>query len=144
MQVEVTVVQGRGAPKVISCQAATIDDARRRMQSQGYTVLSLRPVGGSLLKQLGWGSGGGQKLDVDLFVEQLRDLLGAGLSLIEALATLQRASGQASPLLDPLVERLRGGQRLSDALAAEPAFPALLVALVRASELTSDLTQALS
>lgn len=144
MQVEMTVVQGRGAPEVLSCQAVTIDEARRRMQSQGYTVLSLRPIGGGLWQQLGMTSGRRPKGDVDLFVEQLRDLLGAGLSLIEALATLQRASGQASPLLDPLLERLRGGQRLSDAFAAEPAFPTLLVALVRSSELTSDLTQALS
>jgi general secretion pathway protein F len=85
------------------------------------------------------------RLDIAVFVEQLRDLLRAGLSVIEALETLQRAApGGSRPLFDSLTQRLRGGQRLSQALAAEPGIPSLLVALVRASELTSDLPQALS
>jgi general secretion pathway protein F len=83
--------------------------------------------------------------DVLVFVEQLRDLLGAGLSLIEGLDTLgQAANARHRPVLHALIERLRAGARLSDALSANARFPALLVALVRASELTSDLPQALT
>src|SRR5439155_3753764 len=68
-----------------------------------------------------------------------------GLSVIEALTTLQQgATPRAKLLLDAMATRLRGGQRMSDALGAEPRFPPLLVALVRASELTSDLPQALT
>ncbi len=144
MQVEATVVQGRAAPQTLTFHAATIEDARRRMHNEGYAVLSVRPINAGWRGLLDAQAVARSKLDVDLFVEQLRDLLAAGLSLVEALSTLRLASGQTSPLLDPLAERLRGGERLSQALEAEPAFPALLVALVRSSELTSDLEQALN
>lgn len=142
MEFEATVVRGRSAPEVIVGQAPTVEEARRRMLDQGYSVLSLRATGAGWLASRAGHTAIAQP-DVDLFVEQLRDLLSAGLSLVEALATLQRASTRNAAWLDPLVERLRQGQRLSDALSAEPAFPALLVALVRASELTSDLARAL-
>ncbi len=67
--------------------------------------------------------------------------------MIEALETLTRhaASGPQQAMHGALVRRLRDGLRLSEALREQPAvFPALLVALVQASELTSDLPQALA
>ncbi|MBB2486995.1 type II secretion system F family protein [Mitsuaria sp. WAJ17] len=84
-------------------------------------------------------------LDVVVLAEQLRDLLGAGLSVIEALDTLGRsASSDTSEALEQLTQRLRGGQALSLALSADMRFSALLVSLVKAAELTSDLPQALT
>ena len=83
-------------------------------------------------------------LNVPVFVEQVHDLLAAGLSVIEALETLHRgAHGRSRVPLADLIGRLRNGDRFSDALEAAPAFSPLLVALVRASELTSDLPKAL-
>jgi general secretion pathway protein F len=146
MRVQLNVVQGRGAPQRVEREAASLDDARQQMVRQGYTVLSLQPVGirwGQLVRLPLHGKAAG--LDIEVFVEQLRDLLAAGLSVIEGLETLERgAAHRVLPVLRQLTQRLRGGHRLSEALAAEPAFPTLLVALVRSSELTSNLTQALS
>ena len=143
MRIHLDVVRGRGAPEVIELEAATLDQARQEMLSQGYSVLRMRPAGVGVGRLLV--STGHVRLDIAVFIEQLRDLLRAGLSVIEALETLQRAApGGSRPLFESLTQRLRGGQRLSQALAAEPGIPSLLVALVRASELTSDLPQALT
>jgi len=80
-----------------------------------------------------------------VFVEQLRDLLVAGLSAIESLHALRRgASGPMTIVIERLERQLREGQTLSDALAMDTLFPPLLVALVRASELTSDLPETLT
>jgi general secretion pathway protein F len=111
---------------------------------QGYSVLAARPVAFDLGRALR-DFGGASSFDANVFTEQLRDLLGAGLSLVEALDTLERAAAARDrAVLRELVDRLRAGARLSDALSADARFPALLVALVRASELTSDLPLALT
>lgn len=145
MRIQLDVVQGRGAPEVLLVEAPTVDAARDQCRGRGYTVLQAHATDGGRLGIGRW-SPASPKLDVAVFVEQLRDLLGAGLSVVEALATLQSASSSSSSpnaLVGDLLKRLRGGEPLSSALAAEPQFPALLVALVRASEWTSDLPKAL-
>ncbi len=83
--------------------------------------------------------------NISVLFEQLRDLLVAGLSLIEALHALrdgESASSQSS--VANLTRRLRSGEALWVALAADGHFPTLLVALVRTAELTSDLPSALT
>lgn len=130
-------------PHLLELDAESLDQARQQAERQGYMVLSSRREWWSLAGA--WGKHAAvARFDVAVFAEQLRDLLMAGLSVIEALGTLQRgATVGASPVLDALVSRLRGGERLSEALAGQACFPELLVALVHASELTSDLPQAL-
>jgi general secretion pathway protein F len=144
MRVELHVVQGRGAPRVIECEVATLADAREAMSRQGFTVLSHRIVGMDWRHALRASSASKPGLDVEVFVEQLRDLLSAGLGVVEALDALNRGASEANAhVLRQLLDRLRNGHRFSEAMAADAAFPALLVALVRSSELTSDLHQAL-
>lgn len=144
MRIHLDVVQGRGAPEMIEVDAPTPEEARQQVLRRGYTVLGLRPAGRGL-RRLFISSSGSARLDIGVFIEQLRDLLRAGLSVIEALETLERAADPRSGLVfESLARRLRGGEKLSQALAAEPGFPPLLVALVRACELTSNLQQALT
>ena len=146
MRVQLQVVRGRAAPQSIELDAPTLDDARQQALGQGYAVLSLRPAQATLRHWLGaHPEATVSRTDIAVFVEQLRDLLGAGLSVIEALSTLrQAADARRRAPIDVLIQRLRGGERLSQALAAQSQSPALLIALVRASELTSDLPQALT
>jgi general secretion pathway protein F len=148
MRVQLQVVQGRNAPQSIELEAATLSDARQRALDQGYAVLSQRPARATLA---GWLAAPIERhadlsrTDVTVFVEQLRDLLAAGLSVIEALSTLQQsADAWRRARFDALIRRLRGGESLSQALAAQAHYPPLLTALVSASELTSDLPQALT
>jgi len=144
MRVLLNVVQGRGVPRTIELTASDIDAARQEAAGLGLTVLSARAGG---LQFSGWSGRrvSSQRLDVPVFIEQLRDLLVAGLSVIEALDALRRgARGAAVAVIERLERQLQEGKTLSDAFASDPVFPPLLVALVRASELTSDLPQTLS
>lgn len=144
MRVRMDVVQGRGLPRQIQLEAASADDARLQASRMGYVVLSTHAT------RIDWHQlvvrpGSGQRLDVTVFIEQLRDLLLAGLSVIEALDALQRgAKGPAVGVIGRIERQLREGKMLSGALASVPVFPELLIALVRASELTSDLPSTLT
>lgn len=144
MRILLDVVHGRGAPQTVELDAASPNDARQQLQHRGYTVLAARSQG---IDRHGWLAGDlgrASRFDTQVFIEQLCDLLGAGLSLIEALSTLQRAvKGAQGMVMESLTQRLRSGQRFSDALSVDTRFSPLLVALVRTSELTSDLPQAL-
>lgn len=145
MRVQANVVQGRGAPSVIELDAPSVDDARLMAQRQGYIVLSCKPAGLGLAESLSPSSPRSTQIDIVVFIEQLRDLLVAGLSIIEALDALRRgAVGDSAHVIEQLERELRSGQTLSNALAQQTVFPALLVALVRSSELTSDLPQTLA
>lgn len=152
MRVELQVVQGRGAARRCAMEAPSVAAARAAAEHRGLTVLrvlssdatSVQGLGG-LAERLARRS---QRFDVPVFAQQLHDLLAAGLSVIEALEALLQhtaSDGSGSLVVRQLVERLRGGWRLSEALRDQGAvFPDLLVALVQASEHTSDLPRALA
>lgn len=143
MRIQLSVVQGRGAPRNLTVEAASLDAAREQCRGQGYTVLSARALAGGSW-HWPFARHATARFDVPVFVEQLRDLLGAGLSVVEALTTLQTGgSARTQPVVAAMLTRLRGGEPLSAAMAAEPVFAPLLVSLVRASEWTSDLPMAL-
>jgi general secretion pathway protein F len=145
MRVRLEVVQGRNAPRTLELDATSSEDAREQANRQGYTVLASRPIGMGWRNILQARAGGERGFDVVVFAEQLRDLLGAGLNVIEALTTLHRSvPSNAVAVLETLLSHLRGGQRFSQALSSQPRIPSLLVALVRASELTSALPDALA
>jgi len=143
MRVHLHVVQGRGLPRSMVLDAISIAAARDQAADLGLTVLDARANAWS---PRAWSRDHTRRaVDMPVFIEQLRDLLVAGLSVIEALDALQRgARGAAHELIVQLRRELMEGKTLSDAFATDPLFPALLVALVRASELTSDLPDTLS
>lgn len=140
MRFLVEVVRAGEAPQSLKVDAAGLDEAKRLSAQQGFHVLSARRTG-ALPVALGFH---GRRFNRLVFVEQLRDLLTAGLSLVEALLVLERSSNRDdAQVLGALIARLRDGRRFSDALQLDPAFPLLLIALVRAAEVTSDLPQGL-
>ena len=142
MRVDLEVVSGRGLPLRLRLDAASVDDARSIASRSGYVVLSGARQGPRFAVS---GLGRRPKPDVDVLVRQLRDLLAAGLGVVESLETLRRgASGPAAAAIQGIERRLREGRSLSEAIGADHAFPELLVALVRASELTSDLPRTLT
>src|SRR5262249_10504848 len=84
---------------------------------------------------------------VVLFAQELLALLEAGLAVVEALDSMHEKTrpGVARDVAAKLVQELRCGKRLSQALEAQPQFfPALFAGLVAAAETTSDLPAALS
>lgn len=98
-----------------------------------------RRVGGGLRLVLSGGAAGGRAKDdtAAMFTRELATLLGAGLPLDQALGTI--AGEGAEPAIREialaLVEKLRGGSSLADALATRPGtFPGYYSGLVRAGE----------
>jgi general secretion pathway protein F len=84
---------------------------------------------------------------VVLFAQELLALIEAGISVVEALDSMHEKAkpGAARDVAAGLVQALRGGKRLSQALEAQPEFfPALFAGLIAAAETTSDLPAALS
>jgi general secretion pathway protein F len=87
-----------------------------------------------------------QRIDVATFSHELASLLGAGLSVVEALRTLaaNEPVGARRSALNHVVSRVSEGLPLSTALDSVPGcFPPLLIATVSASEQTGDLPTAL-
>lgn len=122
--------------------AATPEEARGQACQQGLHVLEIR--GGPALTGL---AASRTRFDLALFSQELLALLRAGLSLIEALDTLderQQAAEGGSPLIGTLVRCMREGQSFSQALQSFPAeFPDLFVAAIAASEQTGEMVGAL-
>jgi general secretion pathway protein F len=135
MRVVLQVAVGRDAPEAVAIEALDRRAARAEALRRGYTILDDATAGFVLRLRPHQ-----NPLDASIFVEQLKDLLSAGLGVVEALTTLRRgATGEAVDAIAAMERRLHEGAPLSQALDESLAFPPLLVALVRTSELTSDL-----
>ncbi|MBC8007529.1 MAG: type II secretion system F family protein [Prolixibacteraceae bacterium] len=117
-------------------------DAGRQARANGLNVLSLRPA-------TTWNFGRfnrKQRFPLALFNQELLALLGAGLTLVEAIEALaeKESHGSIRMVLDQLSERLRHGHPLSQAMQEQPqAFPTLYVSTVRATERSGGLADAL-
>ncbi len=124
-------------------EAAGIAEAEQHVRSQGYQVLAVSP-GRATGKSILAGSG---RFSLVLFSRELMALLGSGLPLTESLETLaeKETRAESKQLLEKVVKHLFEGESFSVAIAHFPeAFPALYVSVVRASERTSSLGEALS
>ncbi|WP_018228925.1 type II secretion system F family protein [Methyloversatilis universalis] len=124
----------------LQIDAADEMSARAQAQADGLVVLSVARA-----RTLSWAPGR-QRFPVLLFCQELLALLRSGLSLVEGLEVMAEKEGRtlSRTVLTALIDALRQGKTLSLAMSAQNAiFPDLLVAMVRASERTSDLDQAL-
>lgn len=118
-------------------------DAAAQARLQGLTVIAVQPGRPGLMPTV---FSQRSRFPLNLFSRELLALLGSGLSLIEALQALEEkeARPEYRAILSEVLRRLYDGESFSAAIAHQPAcFPALYVAMVRASERTSDLPQAL-
>jgi general secretion pathway protein F len=143
MRFEVKAVKSGGAVVSLSLDARDDRDADQQARSQGYVVLGVRRAGSLGLPA----AFGAARFPLVLFTQELLALLRSGISLVEALETLNEKESKASTaaVLAGLLARLREGQSFSTALQSHPdAFPDLYVATVRASERTGSLPEALS
>lgn len=123
----------------LALEAGSPEQARVQATDRGMDVIAIEQA-------LGWRIQRADRFDVLLFSQEVRALISAGLSLIEALGALCRKEGPSRKhdLLDGLVGQLREGKAFSVALGAYPReFPPLYRALVAASEKTGDIVHAL-
>jgi general secretion pathway protein F len=143
MRFELKAIAPAGNVEAVDFQAPDETTARRSLEGRGYTVLSVRAK-----RSLGvpWRTAA-ERFPVPLFSQELRVLINAGLPLVEAVETLAEKEKRADfkAVLERLATVMREGQPLSAALQEFPqAFSPLYVATIRASEKTSDLSDALA
>lgn len=134
-------VDAEGRVNLYRVDAASAEEARRSIQRAGAEVLRVDVAG--LARP--WRGG---RFDVRLFAHELMTLLQAGLSLVEALETLEARNairpGSDDGVVGRLLSGLREGVSLSAAMERLPdAFPPLLTATVSASEQTGDVAHGL-
>jgi len=141
MKFELKVARGYDVQS-ITLQATDAVQAQLLAEAQGYSVLAARAM--ESLSGKGWF--GRASFNLMLFSQELLSLLDSGLSLVEAIEALaeKEANPETRSVLDQVMSGLYEGLPLSNSLERFPeVFPALYVALIRASERTGDMVQAL-
>ena len=128
------VVTAEGAVQLRAMLAGTL-------LAEGGVVLSTKKesaVAGSA-------PAGRAKLDVAWWCRELRTLVLAGMTVVEALETVnaQQLGRARAEVNSALVAKLHEGKSLSVAMSEIGAFPSVLIASVKASERTSSLVEAL-
>lgn len=139
MRFQLKVVRTGTLPLMMQLDAASDLEARRLAEQQGYTVLRVNGRHGVLAPRT-------SRFPLLFFCQELYVLLDAGLTLPEAIATLEKKEKQAETRasLHTLGIGLSEGRPLSGAMAAMPEhFPGLFVACVRACETTGNLSEGL-
>ena len=136
------IVRALSAGQLISLDLDALheEDAARQAQSQGYEVVSTE----AKPHKLRMGHRG--RFPLLQFSRELFALMKAGLGLIESLEGIaeKESRPETRATLQGILHALYAGQTFSAALANQPEqFPLLYSAMIRASEKTGDLPEAL-
>ena len=120
--------------------AANVAEVRQALETRGYLVLDVQK------KQAAFRGGGANPKDFLILNQEFMTLVKAGLPILQALEILHKRMqkpGYRSALAG-IIEAVKGGAALSDAMAANPAFfPPLFTATVRAGEQSGALVDVL-
>lgn len=140
MRYSLKVLREPSQVSTLEVDAADEDAARAQAIQQGYVVLTVKAAGLNRSWNLN------KKFPLPLFSQEMLALLAAGLSLVEALEAIaeKESNPENRKVFEGLLIRLRQGLTFSATLESFPAqFPPLYVAMIRASERTGDLPEAL-
>ncbi|HKQ53760.1 MAG TPA: type II secretion system F family protein [Pyrinomonadaceae bacterium] len=132
-------------------EAVGIQEARVRLESEGFRVFAVTPPKTSgvaaLTRRGGKGSHARFKAnDFLLFNQQLSALLRAGIPILQAISMLRKRAQSAglSTVLADVEDKIRGGLALSAAFAAQgPVFPRIYTASILAGERSGALDEVL-
>ncbi len=111
--------------------AATTAEVRQTLEAKGYLVLDIQK------KAAGIRGGRANQKDFLIFNQEFMTLVKAGLPILQALEILHRRMEKPvfRSALAGIIESVKGGAALSDAMAAYPlVFPPLFTSTVRAGE----------
>jgi type IV pilus assembly protein PilC len=133
-------------------EAAGAQEARARLEAEGFRVFSVTPPKAAGLAAITRGGKGGVQPRVKpgdflLFNQQLSALLRAGIPILQAIMMLRRraASSRLRAVLGDVEEKIRGGMALSTAFSAQgPIFPRIYTASVLAGERSGALDEVLA
>jgi type IV pilus assembly protein PilC len=121
-------------------------EVRDRFQQQGYLVYWVKPRG---IMTGGLKLGGGRKVKPTpflIFNQQFLTLIKAGLPILNSLDLLIKRQKDAylRSLLQNVRDRVKGGELLSDAFAAQRTFPKIYSTTLLAGEKSGNLEEVLS
>jgi type IV pilus assembly protein PilC len=122
------------------------DEVRERVSQQGYLVYWVKPRGMfTSTKSLGRGGRIRQSAFL-VYNQQFLTLIHAGLPILTALELLLKRQKDASlkAVLDNVRERVKGGESLSDAFAAQNMFPRMYTTTLMAGEKSGNMEEVLS
>lgn len=133
-------------------EAAGVNEARTRLEREGFRVFNVTPPktsGVSTLTQFGRPGGHARVKANDflIFNQQLAALLRAGIPILQAIAMLRKraASARLRNVLGEVEDKIRGGAALSEAFAAQGGmFPRIYTASILAGERSGALDDVLS
>ncbi len=118
-------------------------EARQKLAERGYYVYNVRNQF-NVLAQLSR-AGRDRKIRSDdflIFNQQFNTLVRAGLPILRALDLLaeRAAAVRLRPILEDVRQRVRTGALLSEAMAAQGAFPPVYITVIAAGERSGNLT----
>jgi type IV pilus assembly protein PilC len=132
-------------------EAAGVNEARTRLELEGFRVFNVTPPkasGVTTLTRLG-GRGAQAKVkasDFLLFNQQLAALVRAGIPILQAISMLRKraASARLRAVLGDVEDQIRGGAALSQAFASQGGiFPRIYTASILAGERSGALDEVL-
>lgn len=123
----------------------SVAEVRERFSQQGYLVYSVRPRG----LTAGVGMPRRRRIRMEQFVifnQQFVTLIRAGLPILTALDLLIKRQSNANfhALLENVRERVRTGELLSDAFAAQGVFPKMYTTTLLAGEKSGNMEEVLT
>jgi general secretion pathway protein F len=135
---------GSTAVEEARVDATSESDLRSRLLAEGVVVLAVQRSRRAAAVAAA-GSPGRDAFDVGWWCRELRTLLLAGMTAVEAIETLAagKRDAERERVHAALLKALHEGQSLSRAMAGAGVFPEVLVASILASERTSTLPSAL-
>jgi type IV pilus assembly protein PilC len=134
-----TAVREDGSTVSEDVMGTTAADVRLTLEAKGYLVLEIKKHATGL-------RGGVSQKDFLIFNQEFMTLVKAGLPILQALEILHRRMEKPvfKSALAGIIEAVKGGSALSDAMAANPlVFPPLFTSTVRAGEQSGALVDVL-
>jgi type IV pilus assembly protein PilC len=127
-------------------QGYSVAEVRDRFAQQGYLVYWVKPQG---LLSGGAGLGRKRKLKQDSFLvfnQQFLTLIRAGLPILNSLELLikRQKNAQLRQILDNVHDRVKGGESLSDAFAAQGVVPKIYTTTLMAGEKSGNIDEVLT
>jgi type IV pilus assembly protein PilC len=121
-------------------------EVRDRVSQQGYLVYWVKP---RTILSRGKGFKGGGRLRQSgflIFNQQFLTLIRAGLPILTALDLLikRQKDKLLRPLLENVRDRVKGGELLSDAFAAQGSFPKMYTTTLMAGEKSGNMEEVLN
>ncbi len=127
-------------------EASAERDLRTRLEREGFRIFSIASGASGSIFTRRVTKRRIKQSDFLTYNQQLAALLRAGIPILQAIQILTRrqSNEDLQAMLEDVEERIKTGQSLSDAFAAQGAFPRIYVASVLAGERSGSLDEVLA